>query len=224
MNLAVIAPCVYPSTDRVHYLRDSCAKHGVDIKFHGVGEPYADWRSMLLRYTIPHMRQLWQEDYTHVLYVDGIDSLFLAGIAEIQAKYERMDSPAILFSGDSDIPLSGSQNWHQIGPWKYPNAGGYIGALPSLIVMWEDLERKNTEEGNYQRWIENWKLHRVRIDDRCEIFQAMDGHKAVMPCGERILNAVTGTWPCILHFRGGFCDPVSGRDERMEPWVEELGI
>ena len=222
MNLAVIAPCVYPSLGKVHYLHDSCKRYGVDIKFHGVGQPYADWRSMLVRYTLPHMRELLGEGYSHVLYMDGIDSLFVAGTAEIVAKYERTGAPSILFSGDSDIPLSHSENWIGKAPWKYPNAGGYIGILSSIISLWERLSEQNPDEGNYQRWVEQCGFERISIDHDCLIFQNMDGHPSVMPNGCRVLNAVTATYPCILHFRGGYCDPETGRDERMKPWVEAL--
>jgi hypothetical protein len=30
--------------------------------------------------------------------------------------------------------------------------------------------------------------------------------------------------PCILHMSGGFCRRISGKDDRMIPWAERLGI
>lgn len=220
MNLAVITPCIYPSTNRISHLTQSCQRYGIELRPHGVGEQFADWRTMLLRHTLPHMRELMGVGFTHVLYVDAIDTIFVATLQEIAAKYELMGSPNMLFSGDSDIPLSGSENWTMAGPWHFPNAGAYMGIIHSFVDMWERLAEKYPEEGNYQRWVEQTPFQRIMVDVNCNIFQSMDGHPAVMPCGERVINAVTATWPCVLHFRGGYCDPQFGRFSRMRPWME----
>ncbi len=222
MNLAVITPCLYPDTARIHYLIDSCAKHNVSLSFHGRGEVFGGWSAMLMRYTLPHMRSLAEQGYSHVLFVDAIDSLFVAGINEIAAKYERLcGDHSTLISGDSDPTPRGV--YIDPGPWKYLNGGGYITPIAPWVCMIENLHELYPEEGNYQVWLEkHWPLPDSYVDYDCKIFQPMDGNPAVMPVGGRVLNALTGSWPCILHFRGGYCDPVTGRDERMKPWVEAL--
>ena len=227
MKLAVITPCIYPNMFPIHYLLQSCQNHGVPIQTYGVGKQYADWRNMLEHHTIPHMNNLVQDGYTHVLYVDGIDSLFVAGLTEVATKYTRAGSPTILMSADSDPPRGLVQDkFYLLGPWKYLNAGGYIGSIPHIIKMWKQLSEDFPDEGNYQRWLEISypSPHPLYLDVGCEIFQPMDGNTSVMPMGRRVLNTITNSWPCILHFRGGYCDPKTGRDERMKPWVDALSM
>lgn len=230
MNLAVITPCVYPDMRPIHYLTESCSRHNIELRPHGVGQPFADWRSMLVRYTLPHMRELSGDGFSHVLYVDGVDTMFVAGLDEIIAKFLRIfrrnGGSRCLMSADRDIPIGiRPDKWEGYGidPWRYLNAGAYIAEIKFMVKLWEDLERVFEQEGNYQRWLElSWPIDFLSLDYHCEIFQSMDGHPSVIPNGNRVLNAVTGNWPCVLHFRGGYCDPRTGRDERMKPWVEAL--
>jgi hypothetical protein len=108
------------------------------------------------------------------------------------------------------------------GPWRFLNAGSYITPIEPWVAIMERLAEKYPDEGNYQVWLEkDWPILGCFLDHDCEIFQSMDG-RCVEPVGKRVINTVTKCWPCILHFRGGYCDPVTGRDERIRPWVEAL--
>lgn len=204
-------------------LEQSCRRQGFDIHPHGVGQVFAGWSRCLMEYTLPHMRELLKAKATHVLFVDGIDTLAVGPLEEIEAKYKRLGSPLCLMSAESDAPVHNAEAFQGPQPWSYLNGGGYIAQIPLFVAMMEQLAKSFPNEGNYQVWLEQ-HYHRsgIVLDTDCHIFQSMDGHRSVKPMGDRVLNAVTGTWPCILHFRGGYCDPETGRQERMKPWLREL--
>ena len=177
---------------------------------------------MLLNYTLPHMTKLLKEGGTHVLFVDGVDSIFISGIEEIAAKYERhWPEGATIISADWDGTPHGVFTGPK--PWKYLNGGGYLTPIEPWVEMMERFGKKYPQEGNYQVWLEKeWPISGCFLDHDCRIFQSMNGNRAVVPMGSRVLNTVTESWPCILHFRGGYCDPQTGREERIKPWLEAL--
>lgn len=209
MKLVVTCPALYPSRDRIHFLDDSARRFGIELRPHGLGQQFVDWRHMLMEHTLPAFRQYVAEGATHVLYVDGCDSLFVNTLDEIVKRYAAYGMPRMLVSADE------GQSWL--------NAGGYVGELDFIIPTWESLyERYGAGDGDYQ----NWLIHgyenlgpRIRLDKDYLIFQPIDDVNEAIAWGALPDGC---NKPCVLHFRGGYSDPVTGRDERMRPVIEEL--
>ena len=210
MKLTVITPCIAPTRNYIRLLDESAKRQGIELDTFGIGQPFVDWRHMLLTYTVPEMKRLHNEGVTHVLYVDGRDSLFVAPLAEIMRKYHELDAPACLMSADDQAPLEAKVN-----------AGGYVGELDYLIDLWTGLALRHTDDADYQNWLwKEWPVQGITCDVTCAIFQSVDG--GVATNGGRFVNTVTGSHPCVLHFRGGYSDPVTGREHRIKPVLEAL--
>ena len=225
MKLAVITPCLYPSQERIHLLLESAYRNNVAIIPYGVGYQFVDWKNMMMEHTIPAMMRRESEGCTHVLYVDGIDSIFISGLDEIVAKYERLGSPPCLMSADSDKPQFNTFGFLGRRPWAYLNAGGFIAEINNFTSTVDYLARKYADDADYQNWfIRAWPLNGFTLDHECSIFQSMNGEPYLRAMGNRLLNPVTGTFPSILHFRGGYCDPETGRESRIKPILKEMNL
>lgn len=202
MKLVVTCPALYPSRERIRFLDDSARRFGIELRPHGIGQQFVDWRTMLMEHTLPAFRQYVAEGYTHVLYVDGNDSLFVHGMDDILDGYAWYSNPRCLMSADK------GSSWL--------NAGGYMGELDFIIPMWEGLyDLYGADDGDYQNWVVKGldRLRpRLRLDDDYNLFEPIDDLK----------DRVYGSRPSVLHFRGGYSDPVTGRDERIAPVVREL--
>lgn len=210
MRVAVITPCLAPTRDFIRLLDESATRSGIDLIPHGIGRQFSDWRTMLVAETIPEMRRL-SSDYSHVLYVDGRDSLFVAPLSEIVAKYKLGGSPRCVISSDDQFP---SRKIHV-------NAGGYLAEIEFMVNLWLRLEHKYPNEGDYQNWLQNeWPIEGMGCDTESQIFQSVEA--GVVTGFGRVINPFTGQTPCILHFRGGYSDPERGREHRILPVLEQL--
>jgi len=222
MRVAVITPCLYPDDQKIRLLVDSVWKYGITLRAYGIGSAFFDWKRMFLEHTLPTMERLQvDEHYTHVLYVDGIDSIFMSGLNEIIAKYERLGSPNILMSADADQPAFNTPAFNGKRPWRFLNAGGFLADIELFVFRARWLADKYGADGDYQNWFVKDPRYIV-LDNDCSIFQSMNGEPYLLPRCKRVLNAVTGTWPSVLHFRGGYCDPETGRESRILPFLKEI--
>lgn len=233
VKLAFTTPCLYPTADRVHFLHDSCKRWGVDLHIHGVGMQFLNWGIMTRDHTVPHLKELLDSGYTHVLYMDGIDSLLVAGENEIIAEYKRYGSPSFLCGTQLFLwPENLADTFSSRSPWKYPNAGSWIGELPYLIETWERLATDHSECGldwNPQSWlVRAWDDKLGVLDEDCRLFQVIDRidvyfkESPIIFHGDRVANNLTFSLPCVLHFPGGYADPNTGRDYRMGPVFKQL--
>ena len=227
INLAVITCCMYPDTSRIHYLQESCDKQGIFLLPHGIGATFAGWANALISQTLPAMMELKREGYTHVLYTDGSDSIIITPQDEIISKYQHLGEPSCLMSSDCECfpPLNGESFPPTETRWRYVNGGGYIAEIGFFISVMTKLAQKYSTDGNHQSWIvQEWPIPGFRLDSNCEIFQPMDDsvefevirNSDPKEKWARIINLETLSFPNVLHFRGGFSDPATGRDFRIE--------
>jgi len=224
VKLAVITACVYPDRKPIHYLEASCKRQGITLLTHGEGHPFGGWAQTLTSLTLPHMRDLEREGYTHVLFTDGSDSIIVAPEQEIVEKYVGLGSPPCLMSADSECypPING-EAFTGPEPWRYVNGGGYIAEIPYFVDLMTRLAQKYAGDGNHQSWIvQEWPIEGMKLDTYCRIFQTMDGAQSVRILPGMVVNRVTNTFPCVLHFPGGYSDPETGRDERIYPYWRQL--
>lgn len=230
MNLMVLTAAVWPTwdiaMDKLWIFIDSCAKFGIAPYFYGTGHGFPGYIAMKLDMQLDHL--LGVTDFTHVLYTDSWDAIFTAPLEEIIEKYKAMGSPPILSSAyfglGNESNLEKYSGCFQEGlVYRYPNVGGYMAEIPAII---EAFTRMNRDTGDdcfswYDAWKEGW--FRPELDSNCEIFQVTDENAQMDPNG-RLYNYVTSRNPCILHLCGGYTDPETGKDDRLKPWAEKLGI
>lgn len=226
MKLATICQCIYPDTRPIHYLAESCLRQGINLLPHGIGAPFAGWSQAMISHTLPAMQDLKARGYTHVLYTDGRDSIIIASEEEILRKYREQGSPPCLMSADSEcFPPHPDAAGRFLGPmpWRFVNAGGFIGEIDYIVGTTRRLAEKYPDDHNNQSWIvRDWPIDGLLLDHFCEIFQPMDDSDDICTYSNRVLNKCTMTQPCVLHFRGGYCDPEVGRDFRIAPVWRQL--
>jgi len=215
MNIVVTTAALYPDRSRIHLLDESANRCGIPLEPFGIGKPYSNWRQMLMEDTLVALDSFGTE-FSHVLYVDAADSLFLAPMEEIIWKYEDYGSPPLLISADSPSPI--------LDKHYGVNAGGFIAEIQFFTELMRRLSRIFVDEGDYQTWLNrSGKIDGMWVDHARQIFQSMDEcHLSIQAVGRRVVNTVTAQWPCVLHFRGGYSDPHTGRDYRLLPWCEKL--
>jgi len=224
MTLAAITACLYPDTQMIHLLMDSAVKHGVPLSPYGIGCNPGGWGDIKVTKLLPVLEELMEEGYTHVLYTDGTDSLFVRSWEDIQQEYIALGSPVCLMSAEKDCyPFRDlGDKFPDVGPWRYPCAGQFMGEIPWIWNRWNFMAKEYAShpECNDQGWITleilAGRMECLVLDSECRVFQSMSGGDIQ----EGPVNAVTGSRPCVVHFNGGYSDPVCGRDERMLAWVK----
>ena len=222
MKWSVVTTAIYTNRDRIHYLDDSCRKHGIELTPFGIGGIYYGWVRTLMDVTLPGIESV---DATHILCVDGIDSLIVAPMDEIISKYEALGSPSCLMSTERNMfPNCREAELFGDSVWRFPNGGNFMGDKQYILDMWRRLYPKYPQESAYQGWIINeWPIEGLKLDTGCSVFQTMDiAPEETGIHNGRLMNRVTLSQPCVLHFAGGYVDQKTGRDERMKPWVMKL--
>lgn len=238
MKLAVLTCAVFESMQtaqqRLWIFLASCKKYGVENPYlYGIGKHFPGYRMMKLEYQLDYLHDMQRhpasraEGYTHVLYTDAWDAFFTAPLNEIVRKYEAMGSPRILAAAHTGFAdTSAPEGFGDASvARRYPHVGGYIAEIPAIIDAFEHMLKLPVQTGDdsfswRDAWLEGW--FRPVLDSNCEIFQVTDQY-----CGDEkghLLNYNTHTEPCILHLCGGYTDQITGKDDRMVPWAQRLGV
>lgn len=234
MKLMVLTAACWPTEEearlRIWIFLRSCERFGVGskmLRLYGCGTPqFPGYRRMKLETQLKYLED-HSEDFTHVLYTDSLDAFVVAPLAEIVDKYEAMGSPAMLAAAYTGFADSTAPEGFGEERLRYPHVGGYIAEVPVIIDAFERMLQLPHQTGDdsfnwRDAWLEGW--FRPTLDSQCEIFQVTDEHCGVHPATGRLVNYKTESQPCILHLAGGYTDQVSGKDDRMKPWAERLGI
>lgn len=211
--ITVLAPAYYSSMYPVRYLAKSAKFHGIDVHWYGLGKPYPGWYDVQITDLLDELAKVTT---SHVLYTDASDALFLTGLKEIEQKYVEMDRPDIVISCET----SGV------------NAGGLLAHKDSLQKELEYLRHYKIGGSDPFNPQERWRAFIsdditspsdswIKIDYQREIFQIAD--EPVDVKGYRVYNPRTNTFPCILHFAGGYTSPVDGKAEQITPIWRALG-
>lgn len=174
----------------------------------------------------------WQ-DATHIMMVDALDSIFVRGVDKIIQAYKAMGSPDFLCSAERHCypkqelaPMIEALH-PTVYPYRYPNTGGWIGKVEVVRQLWRrglDLYGgEENDQGIFQGLLVDGSAWNIVLDHECRIWQTspdMDvnvGWERSGKSGElRCKNRLTRTYPCVLHFNGGYADPVEGKKERMQ--------
>ncbi len=239
MKLHVITACMFETEKPIWRLRKSCEKFGIDLHPYGVGLTYTDWPHIKITKMLEAFHVEKANGATHVLYTDGRDSFFLTGLAEILSKYEALGSPDILMAAETGCY---PRDWlfdkfpdpgHH---FRWPGSGQFMGEVTTLIRDWNwltDVFMGNPyQDQNEQGWMVQALADgdlKWQLDTGCKIFQSAGnadcnvGHELTYDLrGDRLFNQVTDSFPCAIHFNGGYSSPETGKDAVMAPVWDAL--
>jgi hypothetical protein len=209
MNLAVIAPCYYSSTDPYKLLTDSCAHHHLPLYPFGgplwQGDSVAHFQGALQ--AIRNLPSI----YDLVMFTDAGDTFVMGGADEIEAKFQ-MYGCEFLMSAEQDLyPWGLEEQWASSEkrpssepPWQYLNGGGWVARRESaekLVIYAASAQGDEAQS----KWISAYCSgeFQFRLDHQCQIFQTMSGSsKGLEWEGRRLINTVTNTRPVVVHFNG----------------------
>jgi len=241
VKLHVITACMFATEAPIWRLKKSCERFGIDLHPYGMGQTYTDWPDIKITKLLAAMKAERDLGATHILYTDGRDSFFLAGLEEIESKYVALGSPGMLMAAETGCyPREWlAEKFPDPGHhFRWPGSGQFMGQVDKLIADWEWLWEKfanpSREDQNEQGWMVQMMADGNELgwvlDTGCEVFQSagngdcsMDTDLFVLGSG-RIANAVTESLPCAIHFNGGYSDPVTGKDAVMAPVWDALGM
>jgi len=210
------------------FLQESCKRLGLNVSVLGFGERWTGG-GMAMRLVKEAIAD--ETEDTIVLVVDAFDVLVLAGWDEILEKLTQFSTP-IVFSAekgcwpdkelstvyppppllpqlsDSESPKTSEQDG-PLSPYRYLNAGGYIGYAGALREAIQELSPRDDDRSDQRHYTRYFLDHpdKVSLDYRATIFQTLFdvapddvAFDATEPT--RVINRLTGTRPCILHGNG----------------------
>lgn len=237
-DLTVITPLVgYENTDPIWMFMTTCRRFGITPTFYGRGQTYAGWVDIMLTKLLQAAKDC---PTSHMLYTDSRDAFFLCGLDEIVEKYNAMGAPKLLMGADC-VGFSTYQAYYDRVPWDmtkafpYFQVGGMVCEAKALVEAIEYMFQQSAAgiwrdmPGDNPPWWCNFMVERpgeLVIDHYCKIFQNCSNCMESLSTNgiaRRILNELTDSWPCILHFNGGYTAQDKGKWYAMEKTWRALG-
>lgn len=214
MNLAFITPAFgNDGPEQCSLLIQSAERVGMDLRLYGVGQQYPGHTEGKFKGAIEECKRLKDAGYTHVVYMDGFDTLIMRGAAHIATAYKMLAEPPILFAGEENcwpyadrfIEYPRSET-----PWRFLNGGAWMGELGYLVerlpLALQQPQYDSDDQGMLTQAYLSLAFPNAMIDHWCRVFQTMAGSHAQrvrpVPWQGHALNDYTGTYPCILHYNG----------------------
>lgn len=192
----------------------SAVAHELNVRLYGVGQPFVPHGADA---QVAKLYDLMQNKLADlVLVTDCRDVLFLAEPEEIIQKFEASGKHLVMSAEQGCWPAEQEIVDFYYGKdpngYNYVNAGQYIGTWEYVQFCLKHLldeyrAKRHAGADNSQGW---WMWAKMRgeldfaLDTECQIFQSMSGgadHQVVVENG-RVLNTMTGSSPCSIHFNG----------------------
>lgn len=217
--------------EKLRRLKASCEKFEIPLSVYGRGEFFSFFDSKIRKMGIFLNR--FKEDYTHALFTDAADTFFLSSLEEVTKKYASLGQPKLLLSGEKSCypyPDFISRFPDSVGPYRFFNAGGFIGEIQYLLDTISRLKSYYyVNDNDNAHWMLGFNERKIdlSIDHHCEIFQTMSdvdfGRDVVIDQSKhlrktvRVYNKETQSYPCIIHFNGP-----KGTGTRNDALMEEV--
>jgi len=211
MNDLLVFTCNYGDLTQTALLRRSCELVNIDLQIFG-GGGWPGYRQGKLVRAIDFLKTRTEP---FALYTDGHDSIVLHDAAVILDKFQRIGTSIVVSAEKNcwpDARLAGHYPYPQLpfhnSPWKFINAGGWMGNRLALIEFLSVADTYNGDnlEDDQRCWTDAFLYNHawrplIHVDAGCRIFQTMGGvggHE-LGPNGE---NLITHQFPSVLHFNG----------------------
>jgi hypothetical protein len=167
--------------EKAKYLLDTASKYNIEVEFIGIGQVFnprnTRERLILLQ---QQLRTLYNSEDI-VLVMDGYDTLFNNTPTVALTNFIKKDT-RVLISAEQIFTYQYSQfqeKYEKINsPYKYVNAGTYMGYANSLISMIDELLEipapfdSNIDQGLLGVWVHNniENTYKVQMDTNCDVF------------------------------------------------------
>jgi hypothetical protein len=198
------------------YLVDTAYRCNADIEFIGIGEVFSGFRERL-RILQAKLKTVNPEEV--VVVMDGYDTLF-NNKAEVALERFLAKNTRILISAEKLFTYqysSHQEKYDQIeSPYRYVNAGTYMGYAGDLLTMVNELfqiPNEAIDQGLIGMWLYD-KLdqpEKAQLDTNCDIFWVTSGDwyevRAIAETEGEIINPTTNTKIFIIHNTGN-ADPM----------------
>jgi hypothetical protein len=182
-------------------LKRSCMRNCMDLTILGLGE---QWRGFGMKVILlkNYLLKL-DESFTHFIFVDGYDTLFLRPITDIGNQ--------ILFSAEKACwPDAGAPYPPSTNTWRYLNSGVYCGPVKKFLELISHCPINFADDD--QRYFTNifLKSGKIHLDTGCSLFQSYsfvdEGEYSIEDINQ-LKNNKTGSYPAIVHFNGKTAAP-----------------
>ena len=196
---------------KANYLLNTANHFNVDLEFLGIGKTFSGFRQRL--YILQeHLKTLGENEI--VIVMDGYDTLFNNN-PQIALQSFLDKNTRILISAEKMFTYQYSQffdNYEKIeSPYKYVNAGTYMGYAGDIAKMIEELFEipyDAIDQGLIGIWAYD-KLddpYKVQLDINCDIFWVTSGDwyeiEKIAQEKTEIINPNTNTKPFVVHNTG----------------------
>lgn len=193
---------------------DTAKRQGIDPQnFDSEDWPGADWT------TIPWYRKSEGQarfvrehasEFTHFVFTDSYDVVFAAGMDEIMAKFQKLNSPIVFAAECYCWPKLEQAALYPPTPHrcKYLNAGMWIATTEAAIPFTEELAAiaAKREKDDQQIVVDMFlsKRHPIELDRTCSICYCMNmGSDKLLDLSEPRPRAKdTLEYPCLFHANG----------------------
>lgn len=183
----------------------SCKKFDIDLTILGMDEEWTGF-SKKIRDTYNYAKSI-QEDYTHILFVDAYDIIFLDTLSTIESEYLFWYKDLIVFSAEKGCwPDAGLAASYPVSTssWNYLNSGSYIAPIPAFIDMVDKyvLKPAHDDQAYFTNIFLNDKI--ITLDYNCILFQstAFAGEDDFTYTEDSLINNKQHTSPLIAHGNG----------------------
>jgi len=197
------------------FLIDTAYRFNVDVEFIGIGEVFLGFRERL-RILQAKLKTVNPEEI--VIVMDGYDTLF-NNRAEVALERFLAKNTRILISAEKLFTYQYAayqEKYDQIeSPYKYVNAGTYMGYAGDLLNMLNELFEipyQAIDQGLIGVWLYDKldRLEKVQLDTNCDIFWVTSGDwselEKIAEKQSEIINPTTNTKIFIIHNTGN-ADP-----------------
>jgi len=206
LKLQVYSACFYSDSTPAKRLVESCERFGLPLTLYGVGETFQNWYHAKV---IRLREELEKSDADIVLYTDAADSWFLHADSFVE-KFNRFDTRLVVSSERNCWPDGSlhSKFRPDIGSYRYPCAGQFVGYRESILVMFDAFYGWDYGHNDQAYWLKLMadRCFDAKVDSNCILFQTMDSERlddTMQKCLGRLWNVETSTMPCLVHFNGG---------------------
>jgi hypothetical protein len=207
-ELAVVTVATKPDA-YFNVLLQSCQRYGVKPVVLGMGSLWRGWCTKL-NLVYHHVTQASSSPY--VLYVDGYDSVFQAGLPEIWKSYRGFNAPIVVSACTGCWPDASIANQFPQSPTgvRFLNAGGFMGETRALVralkIMGCPFVNENQDDQYLMARYFLTHQQEMRLDYHSEIFQTLN-FRTVGPVNYRSVERVyvnhsSGKKPHVLHLDG----------------------
>ncbi len=185
-------------------LIQSCQQHQIDLQILGMKKPYYGNGTKLLRIK-EYINKLKEDEI--VMFVDAYDVLIVADKEVILQKFLSMQSPLIMSTEKNCHPRHLIHQYpHSPTPFKYINAGGFIGYVHNLKTLLKALSPINLMIGDQGQiaayFLKNQSA--FTLDYHCNLFLSLFCvNKAEVEIDSHKVHCyTTNTDPCVIHANG----------------------